>query len=423
MITGLAVMYLLFTIACSDDRTGQSPTDSTPPPPVTNVRVEAMPGGAKISYEIPKATDISYIMCEYLFQGTKKIARASIYSGFVTIEGLPDTAPCEFTLYLVDHSENRSEPYTGSFIPLDSPCRTIFETLEMEPDFGGVVIRWKNEGKVMIGAFLLAMGDSGEWEEYDLVFSTQAEDKRSIRGYDTTPRLFAVCLTDRFGNYTDTLMEEHVPLYEKELDKKLFTDGHLAGDNTTTLRDRPLHFIWDGNINVIWHSNPEGGFTPPQTFTIDLGVEAQLSRMMLWNRQGEFIFEQHNVHYFEVWGTDVLTRPINDAYFSSVGNWRDDWKLLGDFEQIKPSGLPLGQANDEDRAATVAGGEYIFEAGAGGIRYIRFVVKETWARTSALHIAEVSIYGNDGVDDGDGNGDGDEDGGDDGVSGEQSNKI
>ncbi len=389
-------IFLIFISSCKEDAIGQNPIDSIPPSPITDVQTEPTPGGAILYYNIPDETDISYVTCEYLFQGKKKISRASIYNSFITIEGLAEIAPCEFTLYLVDHSENKSKPYVGSFTPLEPPYQTIFKTLEMEPDFGGVVIRWKNEENVMIGAFLLAMGDDGEWEEYDLVFSTSIEDKRSIRGYNTDSRLFAVCLMDKYGNYTDTFKLEQVPLYEKELDKKKFKDGHLAGDNTTSHTSRPISNIWDGNISVIWHTVPDAGFTPPQTFTIDLGVEAKLSRMMLWNRQDGFTFAQHNLHYFEVWGTKELKYPITDANYSA-GPWRNDWILLGDFEQIKPSGLPLGQTNDEDLAASAAGSEFIFESGAGEIRYIRFVVKETWARTAAIHIAEVSVFGDDGA--------------------------
>lgn len=168
------------------------------------------------------------------------------------------------------------------------------------------------------------------------------------------------------------------------------------GDNYTSHTSRPISNIWDGSIDVIWHTVPDGGFTPPQTFTIDMGVQAKLSRMMLWNRQDGFIFNQHNLRYFEVWGTNELTHGINDPHWTSDA-WKDDWVLIGDFEQIKPSGLPLGQTNADDAAATIAGSEFVFEPGVGEVRYLRFVVKETWARTAAIHIAEVSIYGDDGL--------------------------
>ncbi|MDR0699549.1 MAG: DUF5126 domain-containing protein [Tannerella sp.] len=393
---GMAVLLSVFMFSCHEDRIGQNPTDNVPPPSITNVQTEPLPGGAKIVYDLPKETDLSYVICEYTVKNEKKIARSSIYNNFLAIEGLSDTSPCEFTLYLVDHSENKSDPYVGSFIPLEPPYRTIFKTLEMEADFGGVIIRWQNETNAMIGAFLLAMGDEDEWEEFDLVFSTVKEDKRAIRGYNTDPRLFGVTLIDQFGNYSDTFKMVAEPLFEKELDKKNFKDGHLQGDNYTSHNSRPISNIWDGDLSVLWHTVPTAGFTPPQTFTINLGVKAKLSRMMLWNRGESFYWGQHNPRYFEVWGAAELKYPIEDEYWST-GPWRNDWVLLGDFETIKPSGLPVGQVTDEDRAVQDAGLEFVFESGAGDMQYVRFVVKETWARTAALHINEVSIFGDDGI--------------------------
>lgn len=397
-IAGLLTLFLTFASACEEERVGQNPVDSTPPSAVSNVLIEALPGGAKISYDLPNETDISYVICEYMFKGMKKVVRSSIYSNFLIIEGLPDIAPCEFTLYLVDHSENTSESYNGSFVPLEPPYKIISKTITMEPDFGGVVIRWVNETNALIGAFLLAKNDDGEWVEYDLVFSSLENEKRSIRGYNTDERDFGVVLLDRFGNISDTVVMSANPLYEKELDKKKFSNAALNGDNYTshTTNRRPIENIWDNNINVIWHTNPSAGFTPPQTFTVDLGAEAKLSRLMLWNRQGEFYFAQHNVRYFEVWGAKELSQDRNSAYWLS-NDWKDEWVLLGDFEQIKPSGLPLNQTNADDIAATVAGSEFIFESGVEEVRYLRFVVKETWARTAALHIAEITVYGDDGT--------------------------
>lgn len=393
-IAGLGIMLMIYS--CDEERIGQNPVDSTPPAPITNAQAEPMPGGAKITYDLPDETDISYVKCEYMFKGEKKIIRASIYLNYLYIEGLGEIVPCEYTLYLVDHSENVSTPVTGSFTPLEPPHQTIFKSIEMEPDFGGVVIRWKNETNIMIGAFLLVLDENGEWFEYDLTFSTLSEDKRSIRGYPVEDRYFGVTLLDQYGNTSDTFKMEALPLYEKQLDKKKFRNAALLGDNYTNHNNRPIENIWDGNTGVIWHSVPTAGFTPPQYFTIDLGIEAKLSRLMVWNRPDGFIFSQHNLHYFEVWGTKELKHPASDEYWRT-GDWRDDWILLGDFEEIKPSGLPDGQSNADDEAATKAGCEFIFESGAGDIRYIRFVVKETWQRTAALHIAEVTVFGDDGV--------------------------
>lgn len=396
-LIGVIAMMITLVVSCEEEKVGQYSIEDVPPAPITGVQIEALPGGAKITYDFPEETDISYVICEYEFNGELKVVRSSVYSNFVTIEGLGEIAPCEFTLYLVDHSENRSEPFNGNFTPLEPPYQSIFKTITMEPDFGGVLIRWQNETNALIGAFLYAMNDSSEWEEFDLIFSTQTNEKRSIRGYNTDPRRFGVSLLDQFGNRTDTVISIETPLYEKMLNKDNFENGHLFGDNYSThTNNRSIDKIWDEDLDFIWHSSPTAGFTPPQTFTIDLGVEALLSRMVLWNRLDGFIFAQHNLHYFEVWGTKELTRDPSDTYWAS-DEWKDEWTLLGDFEEIKPSGLPLGQSNDEDVAATNAGCEFVFESGAGEMRYLRFVVKETWARTAAIHIAEVSIFGDDGI--------------------------
>ena len=80
---GLLVLILVFAFACEEERVGQNPVDNTPPSAVSNVQIEALPGGAKISYDLPNETDISYVICEYMFNGEKKVVRSSIYSNFL----------------------------------------------------------------------------------------------------------------------------------------------------------------------------------------------------------------------------------------------------------------------------------------------------------------------------------------------------
>ena len=53
--------FLLVLISCAEDHIGQTPTDGTAPSTITAVEVESTPGGAKISYTIPKETDNTYL--------------------------------------------------------------------------------------------------------------------------------------------------------------------------------------------------------------------------------------------------------------------------------------------------------------------------------------------------------------------------
>lgn len=396
VVSTLAVTGLL--AACSDDHIGQPAIDKKAPSPVTNVRVVSTAGGADIYYTLPDETDISYVLCEYTRAGEKKRTHSSIYNDHVSIEGLLDETPTTFTIYLVDHSENKSEGFTSSFIPLEAPISAVFKSISMEPDFGGAAISWENPSRAVIGAFLMAKNDAGEWVDYDLVFSTTAHATQNIRGYNDYEREFGVQLTDKFGNYSDTCVFSVKPLYEKLLDKTKFSNAHLNGDNNTyNGSDRQIENIWDGDMGFndnrhIWHTDQTAGFTNPQYFTVDLGVEANLSRLVLWNRSGQYYYAQYNIRYFEVWGAKELSHNWSDTYWSD-GSWKNEWTKLGDFEVVKPSGG--SEVTDEDKAFADAGFNFDFPRGVGDIRYLRFVVKETWNKGAALHIAEISVYGDD----------------------------
>lgn len=391
----IAIFLLAILLnACKEEPIGQRPNDKIPPPPVTNVKAEPIAGGAVITYDLPNDNDISYVLCEYTTSsGEKKVTRSSVYQNSITVEGLVETKPTAYSLFLVDHSENKSQPFNGSFVAKEPNFKTVFETITMEPNFGGVLFKWKNENKDQLGFFLYVLNDAGKWEEKDLTFSTKVEDSRSIRGYDTKKRKFGIQIMDRFGHKTDTLILEAVPLFEKMLDKKKFIDGFLMGDNNTINGGRPLANVWDGDVNTIWHSLPTAPFFMPETFTIDLGVSALLSRMVLWNRL-DYSYAQHNPRYFEVWGSNTMSHSRTDDFWKTDA-WKNEWKLLGNYEEIKPSGLPYGQTTNEDKTAEAAGFEFMFEPGVGKMRYLRFVVKETWQKTNAIHFAEVSIFGDD----------------------------
>ena len=72
------------------------------------------------------------------------------------------------------------------------------------------------------------------------------------------------------------------------------------------------------------------------------------------------------------------------------------WIFLGEFDTVKPSGLPYGQNSEEDlKAAHVDGIEYVLPVEfAVPVRYIRMDVLETWGNTTAIHIAELTFWEN-----------------------------
>lgn len=390
-----AVLY-----TCSEAPIGQTPTDKTPPPPLTNVVITPANGGAHITYTLPKEDDISYVKCEFTYNGKKRTVRSSIYKNYMEVDGLGEPEEIELKIRVVDHSENSSQPFVGKFTPLDPPMTAILNSFRVEPTFGGVVINWENPAKAMVGISILSANDNGELELKDMIFSSLLTGTKRLRGYNTQKRLFALSISDKYENVSDTFKIEVEPYYEIMLDKSLFHNPALAGDNTSVNDNRPLEKIWDGVLDDPdkyhgWHTDAAAGFTIPQHFTVDLGLKAQLTHVIIFQRGEIYPYAQHNLRLFDVWGTDELTHPRDDAAYFNTNEWKKDWTLLAQCEVVKPSGMPPGTNTPEDMAAHRAGFDFDFRQDAPKMRYIRFEVHDTWAHTPAMHMAELSVYGDD----------------------------
>jgi hypothetical protein len=405
VIIMLAVWML--TASCAENHLGQTPTDGVAPPTLTNVEVEELPGGARITYDLPSGEpDISYVKGEYLFQGVKKTVRASAYDNYLIIEGFGSVEPIEISLYLVDHSENASAPVNKTFTPKTPPITSIYESLTMEKDWGGVLVQWDNPTGIEIGVSLFTTDSLGEFKESETRFFLMREGRYVFRGFDSLERKFGIRLIDRWNNTSPVKEQMVTPIHEKVLDRTLHKQANLPWDNTSIYNAaQPFSKIFDGlKTNACnscaWHtaenhSASEYGFTIPVLFTIDLGFEAILNRFIIWqDMQGSgFLYGHHNPRTFEVWGTTEIPAGKPNEYWHE--DWKNDWMMFGDFEIIKPSGLPAGTLSDEDRAALQAGHE--FYVPKAPVRYLRFAVKSTWVGDgdNTICLNELEFHGND----------------------------
>jgi len=388
----LLCLIVIGTISCDEASVGQIPTDDIAPSGLSNVVITPEYGGGLVSYDLPKEEDISYVRCEYENDGKLCSVNSSVYNSSLKIVGLSDTTEMKVSLYVVDHSENLSEPYETSFTPLPSPMKAVLESFVVTPTYGGAKITWENPAEVLVGISFLAANDEGVLELQDIYYTSAAQGIKSLYGFTTDKRLFALSLVDKYENVSDTVKVEISPLFEEEFSKDFFADGHLLGDNISTRSNRPVSNLWDGTTDVIWHTDPAAGYSVPQFFTVDLGVIGDLSRFILWERN-DYAYSQHNLRLFDVYGTDSLTHEIDDEYYADIDQWTQDWKLISECEVIKPSGSKVGTNTEEDLAASRAGFNFDFKENATNIRYLRFVVKETWAKTTAMHAAEISVFG------------------------------
>jgi len=121
----------------------------------------------------------------------------------------------------------------------------------------------------------------------------------------------------------------------------------------------------------------------PRSFTFDLGQLASIERIRLSPNWSSQLYKNGNIKKAEIWGSAT---PDVSTDFST-------WTYLGTLESVKPSGLPLGQETAEDLAYAQAGENFKLADNLPPVRYIRFVVQDTWSGSISMHITELTFWG------------------------------
>jgi hypothetical protein len=392
-----AAGFLSLIFSCNELPFAQTPTDKTPPAPVTNVEAKSIPGGAKITYNVPSSDDdISYVKAVYNYKGEQWTVRTSIYSDTLTIEGLGTVDPVNATLYVVDHSENVSSGVSVGFTPERPPIETMFESLSIVADFGGMRVRWENETNTEIGLTLFVEDSLGIMRETTTQFSKEKHGEMLFRGFEPKEYHFAIRMRDKFENVSGIKEAILTPMVERSLIKTKFSEVGLPGDNTANSNNRPLRLTWDGSLTTIWVADGTN-YPFPQTFTINLGVTVQLSRFKAWTRPTLY-YTNMAMRTFEVWATKEIKQDMPASYWTG-DEWKNDWEQLGDLEIKRPSGNTEGIGNPTgvDLEAAQKGFEFLMPFEIKALRYVRFIVKTVWPSGTGIVMAEFEFFGDDTV--------------------------
>jgi len=391
--------YLLGLIAASTvvagckktdlDTHGPIENDGTKPGVVTNVQVTNLPGAASITYTLPKDADLQYVLAEYsINSATTRQAKTSRYSDTIHVDGFNKAGEYSVTLYSVDRSENRSEPVTVKVNPTTPPYRMIAASLQIAEDFGGVNITFNNPGEDKIALVVLTKDHNNELVPVETFYTAIKDGSFSVRGYDTTARIFGAYIKDRWNNYSDTLYATVKPMPEKILDKRNFRQYRLPEDQPSAW-GWEMNYMWDGKFGEPGFHTLQGATPQPHRFTFDMGVVAKLSRFKIMQRPGGWFYAHGNPRKYTMYGTASEPDPS--------GSW-NGWIKLRDCESIKPSGKPAGELTQEDRdhamGADGMGEEYVFPLSAPAVRYIRIEVHQNWSNTDFFHACEITFWGN-----------------------------
>jgi len=386
---------IFFTACIKEDLNKHDPLaqDGTQPGVVTNVKVVNQPGAAIITYILPSDQDLQYVLAEYsINKTTSRQTKSSRFTDTIRVNGFSRAGSYNVKLYAVDKSENKSAPVTVEVNPTVPPYITLASTLKLTEDFGGVNLTFKNPSEEKIALVVITKDNNNDFSPVETFYTQTIDGYFSVRGFDTTTRVFGAYIKDRWNNNSDTIYKTVKPIPEKMLDKSKFREYKLPGDQPSAW-GWVMPALWDGKIDQDFGFHTLQGATPqPHKFTFDMGAIAKVSRFKILQRylnNGDFFYNHGDPRYFNVWGT--ASQP------DASGSWNGWTKLLA-CESKKPSALPLGQWTNEDmayaRGSDGLGEEFVFPISAPPVRYIRLEIIKNWSNTDFFHAYEITFWGN-----------------------------
>jgi hypothetical protein len=321
------------------------------------VKVTGKPGGAVIKYSIPDDDNLLGVKVVYTRNGEICESKASRYVDTLVVEGFGNTDPQEVKLFSVGVNEKLSEPVSTTISPLLPPVQAV--KFDVASTFGGVIISLEeNNSHADLAIVLMTDTATGyeegappeaQWIDLQTFHTKSLAMKFARRGLDARPALFGAYLRDRWNNISDTIYKTLTPIEEYPLPEDRFrnaalpTDFYSPAEGHTGYR---IENLWGGDkseSHSFYASSHSGPM--PQWFTIELGRKMSISRIRKWPRSGaDELYSSTAPRIFQVWGS-------NDP--NPDGSWDSSWKLLGEFEQFKPSGYgegrEVGPVTDEDK--------------------------------------------------------------------------
>lgn len=386
--------FILFS--CSEEANEPIGSKTGTPEMVKNIQVEALPGGAKLSYSLPSDKSLLYVEASLLTKDGRKLDfRSSSYISTIIIEGLSSDAEEEVSIRSVSTSGVKSEPQIIKIKPLEPPFLTTFKTLSAQPDFGGVNLKFENESKSELAYFLGYYDEDNQFVDYESYYTFESGNY-SYRGLDAVERKFGIYIRDKWDNTSDTLEIDLTPYYETTIPKDKFKAMRLFNDSHENIGqwNVKMEFLWDGqysqDYNDPHNANSNYGwlvFTffdspsiEPRFFTFDTGVLSKLSRIRMHHY---FRYEASAPRICEFYGR-ADEPPLEGG--------EEGWIKLCRMEQIRPS-LSNGAISMSDAEAWERGTEANVDYDAPPVRYIRVKAIEDWSGFSNWAGEELFFFG------------------------------
>ena len=393
------ILYILIVpfivlYGCNNDES----QDSNPPGVLTIQNISPTNGGGIISYTLPEDSDILFVRAEYTNSlGVDVYRVSSSHNDSIEIDGLNQNTPVQVRLFVVDQSENMSEPVEIEFTPLPSFIFLVQQSISISPDLGGVKLEWENIAEKTVYVHLhIVNGDS---EDVRILSSNNVNESIFVRGLESIEMTFLTKVEDFDGNITE--LEEKgtiTPLFEEMIDKSTWTlmsqlsvNGNAWEGQTTAFWDDIVDTAETNSDNsyfIIWRDQNGGTLNWPLDIVINLNKNVLIHRFKVWQRAFwyngptgvPYYYQEENMRSFNLYAS-------NNAI---------DWILLGEFDIGDPSD-ENGNIPQNYIDAAANGHDFDLDAVSEPFRYLKFSITSNFGSDTYVHGSEISLWGLDNI--------------------------
>ena len=390
----ILIIPFILLYGCNNDES----QDSNPPGVLTIQNISPTNGGGIISYILPEDSDILFVRAEYTNSlGVDVYRVSSSHNDSIEIDGLNQNTPVQVRLFVVDQSENMSEPVEIEFTPLPSFIFLVQQSISISPDLGGVKLEWENIAEKTVYVHLhIVNGDS---EDVRILSSNNVNENIFVRGLESIEMTFLTKVEDFDGNITE--LEEKgtlTPLFEEMIDKSTWTlmsqlsvNGNAWEGQTTAFWDDIVDTAETNSDNsyfIIWRDQNGGTLNWPLDIVINLNKNVLIHRFKVWQRAFwyngptgiPYYYQEENMRSFNLYAS-------NNAI---------DWILLGEFDIGDPSD-ENGNIPQNYIDAAANGHDFDLDAVSEPFRYLKFSITSNFGSDTYVHGSEISLWGLDNI--------------------------
>lgn len=375
-------------MSCMDSYLGveQLKLEGNPPEKVTVKEVIPRAGSLEIHFSLPSGNpNIAQVVASYKNKrGEQMEFKVSRYSSSILVEGFTGTDEKTVELICIDAGGNKSEITLAKGAPLLSPVESAFNTMKVEPAFGGIKVEWSNadaqafaihvltEDELQVGVVTLVEDPS------KTIYNRDSTNTFAyVRQYPSVEQKFGFVISDKWGNRTDTLLSSLIPYQEDPIDWRpiravsFFNPTYFGGSRdygiwgmnaaTGIQNDGNAHgtgnapqTIFDGVrsgnqlyvykfVKNLADPNPANReFVQHSYVTYDMNMDIRLSRIVIFPRVHiSYTYARSSPKRFKIWGT-------NDENSNRWSKFPESWTLIGEYVGPTPVNLASLTAEEID---------------------------------------------------------------------------